>query len=137
MTCGAGRCAFRPYVAKGGGSEGSGHVQGAQHALDDVDGERGLHRPGSKWGNPFRIGADGDRAAVIAKHERWLRGQHHLLWALDELRGRDLICFCAAPLPWRSPPSARERQPGGADRLVAGGGVSPGAERGRGQPGGA
>ena len=28
---------------------------------------------GSKWGNPFRIGVDGDRAAVIAKHARWLR----------------------------------------------------------------
>ena len=26
--------------------------------------------PGSKWGNPFRIGRDGDRAAVIAKYER-------------------------------------------------------------------
>lgn len=48
-----------------------------------------------KWGNPFRIGPDGDRAAVIAKHERWLRGQHHLLRALDELRGKDLVCFCA------------------------------------------
>lgn len=53
---------------------------------------------GSKWGNPFRIGRDGDRAAVIAKHERWLADQHHLLRALDELRGRDLVCFCA-PLP--------------------------------------
>ena len=53
---------------------------------------------GSQWGNPFRIGADGDRSAMIAKHERWLREQHHLLRALDELRGRDLICFCA-PLP--------------------------------------
>lgn len=50
---------------------------------------------GSKWGNPFRIGLDGDRAAVVAKHARWLRRQHHLLRALDELRGRDLICFCA------------------------------------------
>ena len=28
---------------------------------------------GSKWGNPFRIGIDGDRAVVIGKHERWLR----------------------------------------------------------------
>ena len=27
---------------------------------------------GSKWGNPFRIGPDGDRATVIAKYERWL-----------------------------------------------------------------
>ena len=50
---------------------------------------------GSKWGNPFRIGPDGDRAAVIGKHERWLRDQHSLLRARDELRGRDLVCFCA------------------------------------------
>ena len=38
---------------------------------------------------------DGDRAAVIAKYETWLRRQHHLLRALDELRGRNLLCFCA------------------------------------------
>jgi hypothetical protein len=50
---------------------------------------------GSKWGNPFRIGSDGDRAAVITKYERWLHSQHHLLRALDELRGHDLLCFCA------------------------------------------
>ena len=25
---------------------------------------------GSKWGNPFRIGPDGDRATVISKYER-------------------------------------------------------------------
>lgn len=50
---------------------------------------------GSKWGNPFRIGEDGDRAAVIAKHERWLADQHQLLRALDQLRGHDLVCFCA------------------------------------------
>ena len=53
---------------------------------------------GSKWGNPFRIGADGDRATVIAKHARWLRDQHHLLRARDELRGKDLLGFCA-PVP--------------------------------------
>ena len=50
---------------------------------------------GSKWGNPFRIGCDGERAAVIAKYERWLADRHHLLRALDELRGCDLACFCA------------------------------------------
>ena len=50
---------------------------------------------GSKWGNPFRIGPDGDRAAVIAKYEQWLAQQPQLLRALDELRGRDLVCFCA------------------------------------------
>ena len=57
---------------------------------------------GSKWGNPFRIGPDGDRATVIARHERWLRDQHHLLRALDELRGHDVVCLCAARMPSRS-----------------------------------
>lgn len=50
---------------------------------------------GSKWGNPFVIGRDGDRQTVIAKYERWLADQHHLLRALDELRGFDLVCYCA------------------------------------------
>jgi len=50
---------------------------------------------GSKWGNPFRIGRDGDRATVIVRYERWLGDQRHLLRALDELRCRDLVCFCA------------------------------------------
>lgn len=50
---------------------------------------------GTKWGNPFRLGVDGDRAEVILKHERWLVSQVALLRALDELRGRDLVCFCA------------------------------------------
>ena len=53
---------------------------------------------GSKWGNPFKIGQDGDRAAVIAKHETWLRDQHDLLRSIGELRGKDLVCFCA-PAP--------------------------------------
>ncbi len=26
---------------------------------------------------------------------QWLADQHHLLRALDELRGHDLVCFCA------------------------------------------
>src|SRR5579871_4104710 len=38
---------------------------------------------GSRWGNPFRIGQDGDRATVIVKYERWLVDQHHLLRTLD------------------------------------------------------
>jgi hypothetical protein len=50
---------------------------------------------GSKWGNPFKVGQDGDRAAVIAKHEWWLRDQHDLLRSIGELRGKDLVCFCA------------------------------------------
>ena len=50
---------------------------------------------GSKWGNPFKIGLDGDRAAVIARHETWLRDQHGLLRSIGELQGKDLVCFCA------------------------------------------
>ena len=50
---------------------------------------------GTKWGNPFKIGTDGDRGDVIAKHAAWLRHQHHLLRDLHELRGRNVICFCA------------------------------------------
>ena len=65
-----------------------------KHAAGRHDGAIYIGR-GSKWGNPFRIGVDGDRATVIAKHARWLRDQHHLLRALDELRGKDLLCFCA------------------------------------------
>ncbi|MBB6469416.1 hypothetical protein HNQ96_005306 [Aminobacter lissarensis] len=49
----------------------------------------------SKWGNPFVIGRDGSRAEVIAKYRAWLSSQPELLDALDELRGRDLVCWCA------------------------------------------
>jgi hypothetical protein len=50
---------------------------------------------GSRWGNRFIIGRDGDRTAVIAKYERWLADQHDLLRALDDLRNRDLLCWCS------------------------------------------
>ncbi len=49
----------------------------------------------SSWGNRFVIGRDGDRAAVITKYERWLHGTPHLLARLGELRGHDLVCWCA------------------------------------------
>ncbi len=50
---------------------------------------------GSPWGNPFRIGRDGDRDQVVAAHAVWLAGQHDQLRRLGELRGKDLACFCA------------------------------------------
>jgi len=52
----------------------------------------------SKWGNPFRIGADGDRAEVIRKYRAWVVGQAELMAALGELRGKRLGCWCS-PLP--------------------------------------
>lgn len=49
----------------------------------------------SKWGNPFVIGRDGSREEVIEKYRKWLKTRPHLLAALPELRGKDLVCWCA------------------------------------------
>lgn len=49
----------------------------------------------SKWGNPFRIGEHGTREQVIAEYERWIQTQPQLLAALHELRGKNLVCWCA------------------------------------------
>lgn len=53
-----------------------------------------IGRP-SKWGNPYRIGPDGSRADVIRKYEAYLLRSPHLVAALHELKGRDLVCWCA------------------------------------------
>ncbi|MCI2421138.1 DUF4326 domain-containing protein [Saccharopolyspora sp. K220] len=50
---------------------------------------------GSKWGNPFRMGVDGDRSTVIHKYRQYLLHQPELLAALGELRGHALGCYCA------------------------------------------
>lgn len=52
----------------------------------------------SKWGNPFKIGRDGTRSEVIRKYRRYLLNNLELLSRLGELRGKDLVCYCA-PLP--------------------------------------
>ena len=49
----------------------------------------------SRWANPFRIGRDGTRDAVIAQYRTWLLQQPALMAALPELRGKDfglLVC---------------------------------------------
>ncbi len=51
---------------------------------------------GSKWGNPFVIGKDGNREEVIAKYLVWIMGQpDKVAQAKLELAGKDLVCFCA------------------------------------------
>ena len=51
---------------------------------------------GSPYGNPFKIGSDGDRGQVISKFESWVRGKPELMKKIkEELRGKDLVCFCA------------------------------------------
>jgi hypothetical protein len=49
------------------------------------------------YGNPFPIGPGG-REACVARYEQWLHqpAQAGLRErAIDELRGRDLVCWCA------------------------------------------
>jgi hypothetical protein len=54
-----------------------------------------IGRP-SKWGNPFVIGPDGTREDVVRKFEKYLHANPELLEAAKlELRGKDLVCFCA------------------------------------------
>ena len=54
-----------------------------------------IGRPGP-WGNPFEIGKDGTREEVITQYRTWLLGQPSLIQKIRiELRGKDLLCFCA------------------------------------------
>ena len=48
------------------------------------------------YGNPFRIGVDGDRAAVIAMYRALLRTKPALVLKIrTELKGALLECWCA------------------------------------------
>uniref|UniRef100_A0A6M3L1R8 DUF4326 domain-containing protein n=1 Tax=viral metagenome TaxID=1070528 RepID=A0A6M3L1R8_9ZZZZ len=52
-----------------------------------------IGRP-SKWGNPFIVGEDGDRAICVEKYTEWIKANTDLLDSLDELRGKRLGCYC-------------------------------------------
>lgn len=52
-----------------------------------------IGRP-SEWGNPFKIGEDGDRDECIEKYRQWIPKQKHLMDRLSELKGRALACWC-------------------------------------------
>jgi len=49
---------------------------------------------GSKWGNPYKITQDQSREVVISRYKDYL-GISGLLTHIDELRGKDLVCFCS------------------------------------------
>jgi hypothetical protein len=51
----------------------------------------------SRWGNPFHLGVDGDRATCVARYRAALqRGElgFTVADARGELAGRDLACWC-------------------------------------------
>lgn len=50
----------------------------------------------SRWGNPFHLSREADRARVIAQYRAWLLAQPELVAAArQELRGKVLGCWCA------------------------------------------
>ena len=50
----------------------------------------------TKWGNPIRLDDESERDEVIVNYEAWLLRQQHLVEAARrELRGKDLVCWCA------------------------------------------
>lgn len=52
-----------------------------------------IGRP-SKWGNPFKIGRDGNRPEVIKKYRLWLLNNDELLSEILTLDGKILACHC-------------------------------------------
>lgn len=49
----------------------------------------------TRWGNPFRMTTEADRATVIAQYRVWIATESDLLDALPTLRGKSLACWCA------------------------------------------
>lgn len=50
----------------------------------------------SQWGNPFELGADGDRSTVIGNYrDHYLPHKPSLLDHVHQLRGKALGCWCA------------------------------------------
>lgn len=49
---------------------------------------------GSKWGNYFIIGKDGNRKEVIAKYKKYVLNNKDLFNSLEELEGKTLGCHC-------------------------------------------
>ena len=52
-----------------------------------------IGRP-SKWGNPFKVGRDGDYGECKEKYREYVKGRDDLLNALSELKGCALGCWC-------------------------------------------
>lgn len=49
---------------------------------------------GSKWGNPFIIGKDGNRKKVIEMYRKYFYSNKQLMEDAKKLKGKTLGCFC-------------------------------------------
>lgn len=52
-----------------------------------------IGRP-SKWGNPFKIGRDGNREEVLEKYRQYLLNNRELMNEILSLDGEILGCYC-------------------------------------------
>lgn len=52
-----------------------------------------IGRP-SKWGNPFKIGIDGNRKEVLQKYYDYFKENNQLMVDVQELKGKVLGCWC-------------------------------------------
>lgn len=79
----------------------------------------------SKWGNPFRVGYQGIRCRsdAVWAFETWLHdsfaGKQMMLEARQELRGRDLACWCPLGVPCHADVLLRYANPERAERDTA------------------
>ena len=49
---------------------------------------------GSIWGNPYKVGKDGNRDEVIEKYRKYILSKPELIARLGELEGKVLGCWC-------------------------------------------
>lgn len=57
-----------------------------------------IGRPG-KWGNPFYLRNESEREIVLERYKKWLDENPQIkAAAIKELRGKDLVCWCAPKL---------------------------------------
>jgi hypothetical protein len=52
-----------------------------------------IQRP-SKWGNPYRVGKDGDKEEVLRKYRVHIESNKELMDSLIELEGKIIACGC-------------------------------------------
>jgi hypothetical protein len=67
----------------------------------------------SQWGNPYKVGLDGDAAECVRKFESWVFPYTHrrgslddfllsdvnMVWIQQQLRGKNLACWCPLDSP--------------------------------------
>ena len=57
----------------------------------------------TKWGNPWRVGLDGDAQYVVEAYRRFVEGHLQSFPTIKdvrkELRGKNLACFCKLGQP--------------------------------------